>query len=288
MPMTLVKGEYRVVRAAPDGDSIRFYPDAADAWERAGLNVRPNAAGGAQLRLEGIDALETHYTPAVGDLRNLHQSHDLGRAAAAELLRLLGFEEVVRRDDEVVTSATPATRPGHIYTRFADKYGRAVAFAYAGTTDQPDLAAVFLDAAALAGSVNQQLLASGLEYPTYYSKLFVDLRAALNGAVEEARTAGRGVWPDDVTMKGVTVDSLATLTDVAIVLPKLFRRLVDYLSINNGDVSLAGLPAYLASRDDRLVVVSTGQITGFDNVLVVDGQTVRMTRPPEDLVFIEG
>jgi hypothetical protein len=132
------------------------------------------------------------------------------------------------------------------------------------------------------------LLASGLEYPTYYSKLFVDLRAALNGAVEEARAAGRGVWPDDVTMKGVTVDSLATLTDVAVVLPKLFRRLVDYLSINNGDVSLAGLPAYLASRDDRLVVVSTGQITGFDNVLVVDGQTVRMTRPPEDLVFIEG
>jgi endonuclease YncB( thermonuclease family) len=288
MPMTLIKGEYRVVGAAPDGDSIRFYPDAADAWERAGLNVRPNAAGGAQLRLEGIDALETHYTPAVGDLRNLHQPHDLGRAAAAELLRLLGFEEVVRRDDEVVTSATPATRPGHIYTRFADKYGRAVAFAYAGTTDQPDLAAVFLDAAALAGSVNQQLLASGLEYPTYYSKLFVDLRAALNGAVEEALTAGRGVWPDDVTMKGVTVDSLATLTDVAVVLPKLFRRLVDYLSINNGDVSLAGLPAYLASRDDRLVVVSTGQITGFDNVLVVDGQTVRMTRPPEDLVFIEG
>ena len=167
MPMTLIKGEYRVVGAAPDGDSVRFYPDAADAWERAGLNVRPNAAGGAQLRLEGIDALETHYTPAVGDLRNLHQPHDLGRAAAAELLRLLGFEEVVRRDDEVVTSATPATRPGHIYTRFADKYGRAVAFAYAGTTDQPDLAAVFLDAAALAGSVNQQLLASGLEYPTY-------------------------------------------------------------------------------------------------------------------------
>ena len=69
---------------------------------------------------------------------------------------------------------------------------------------------------------------------------------------------------------------------------KLFRRLVDYLSINNGDVSLAGLPAYLATRDDRLVVASTGQFTGFDNVLDIDGQTVRSTRPPEDLVFIEG
>ena len=90
MPMTVIKGGgYRVLGGAPDGDSIRFYPDAADAWERSGLRVRPNAAGGAQLRLEGIDALETHYAPTVGDLRNLHQPHDLGRAAAAELLRLL-------------------------------------------------------------------------------------------------------------------------------------------------------------------------------------------------------
>ena len=37
MPMTVIKGEYRVLGAAPDGDSIRFYPDAADGWERAGL-----------------------------------------------------------------------------------------------------------------------------------------------------------------------------------------------------------------------------------------------------------
>jgi hypothetical protein len=124
-------------------------------------------------------------------------------------------------------------------------------------------------------------------YPTYYSKLFVDLRAALNQAVAEARAADRGVWPDDLTTKGVTVDGLAVLTDAAVLLPKLFRRLVDYLSINSGDVSLAGLPAYLAIRDDRVIVASTGQVTGFDNILEVDGQTVRATRPPEDLVFIE-
>ena len=108
MPMTVIKGEYRVLGGAPDGDSIRFYPDAADAWERSGLRVRPNAAGGAQLRLEGIDALETHYAPTVGDLRNLHQPHDLGRAAAAELLRLLGFD-VRRGANEIVSAATPAT-----------------------------------------------------------------------------------------------------------------------------------------------------------------------------------
>jgi len=287
MPMTVIKGEYRVLGAAPDGDSIRFYPDAADAWERSGLRVRPNAAGGAQLRLDGIDALETHYTPTVGDLRNLHQPHDLGRAAAAELLRLLGFDDVWRGANEIVSAATPATRPGHILTRFADKYGRAVAFAFAGTTDGPDLASVFVDSATIAGSTNHRLLVSGLVYPTYYSKLFVDLRAALNEAVAEARAADRGVWPDDLTTKGVTVDSLAVLTDAAVLLPKLFRRLVDYLSINSGDVSLAGLPAYLATRDDRVIVASTGQVTGFDNILEVDGQTVRATQPPENLVFLE-
>jgi hypothetical protein len=165
--------------AAPDGDSVRFYPTADDAWRKAGLRVRANAAGGAQLRLEGIDALETHYTPSVGDLRKLHQPLEFGRAAAAELLRMLGFETIERGADEVVTAATPLTRPGYIMTRFADKYGRAVAFAFAGSTDEPDLGPVFLDPVGLAGSVNHQLLAAGLAYPTYYSKLFVDLRAAL-------------------------------------------------------------------------------------------------------------
>jgi endonuclease YncB( thermonuclease family) len=288
MPLMLIKGEYRVVGAAPDGDSVRFYPTADDAWRKAGLRVRANAAGGAQLRLEGIDALETHYTPSVGDLRKLHQPLEFGRAAAAELLRMLGFETIERGADEVVTAATPLTRPGYIMTRFADKYGRAVAFAFAGSTDEPDLGPVFLDPVGLAGSVNHQLLAAGLAYPTYYSKLFVDLRAALTQAVAETRADARGIWGHDLTQAGVTVDSLATLTDSAVILPKLFRRLADYLAINNGDVSLDGLPAYLATRDDRLFIISTGRATGFDNVIDVDGQTVKLTHPPEDLVFIEG
>ena len=27
MPMLVIAGEYRIVGAAPDGDSVRFYPD---------------------------------------------------------------------------------------------------------------------------------------------------------------------------------------------------------------------------------------------------------------------
>jgi endonuclease YncB( thermonuclease family) len=61
MPLTVIKGRFRVAGAAPDGDSARFYPEDPDAFAKAGLRVRANAKGGVQLRLDGIDALETHY-----------------------------------------------------------------------------------------------------------------------------------------------------------------------------------------------------------------------------------
>src|SRR4051794_4598277 len=60
MPMTLVKGHHRIVGASPDGDFVRFYPQDPDVWSRAGIAVRTNSTGGVQLRLDAIDALETH------------------------------------------------------------------------------------------------------------------------------------------------------------------------------------------------------------------------------------
>jgi hypothetical protein len=71
--------------------------------------TRSNAmvAGAAQLRLDAIDALETHYgTPRT------HQPLGLAHAAAAELLDWLGFSNVVRAQDETVTSSTPDAVPG--------------------------------------------------------------------------------------------------------------------------------------------------------------------------------
>jgi hypothetical protein len=47
MPMTLLKGHYRVVGAFPDGDWIRFYPqDPGMCEEAAGIAVRANSTGG--------------------------------------------------------------------------------------------------------------------------------------------------------------------------------------------------------------------------------------------------
>src|SRR3712207_1130859 len=130
MPLTLLRGKFLITGSSPDGDSIRFYPTDASIWARAGIRVRANAHGGVQLRLDAIEALETHSPPRSGPVP-WRQNTELGNGAAAKLLDLLGFGEVTRGAGEIVTTAIPAVRQGAILTRSADKYGRAVATVFA-------------------------------------------------------------------------------------------------------------------------------------------------------------
>jgi uncharacterized protein (DUF952 family) len=286
MPLHIIKGHYRLLGTEPDGDSLRFHPSDPNAFTTLHLAAQLNSKGGNQLRLEAIDALETHYNPRVPGGFLQHQPLELAHAAAAELLRLLGFTDV-QRDGERVTASTPEETEGYILTRFADKYGRAVSFAFAGPSDHEDLASVFVDEELLGQSANYQLVASGLVYPTYYSKLFPDLRNALTAAANQARSDQAGVWAEDATTSGAAVTSLEALNDELVIMPKLFRRLVDFLALGDGDISLAGFLAFLESRDDRLFVISEAHATGLDNITRVDGQTVRLLHPPDDLIFME-
>jgi hypothetical protein len=54
------------------------------------------------------------------------------------------------------------------------------------------------------------------------------------------------VWAEDATISGATVTSLQELDDQLVILPKLFRRLIDYLALGAGDISLAGFVAFLS------------------------------------------
>ena len=286
MPMLCLAGTFRILSTEPDGDSIRFYADDAAQWERVpGPNaVRTNAGGGAQLRLDGIDALETHYSPRGGG--PLHQPVALAHQARDELVRWLGFR-AIERSGETVTAATPDELPGYLLTRGADVYGRCVALIGRGDPPAPSGTQAMVRVAELRRTANHRLIATGLAYPTFYLKLYPDLRAELVKQSHLARDANKGVWAGDRTQKGVDVESLATLTDEAVLLPKLFRRLVDYLAINDRDVALDGFPAYLAQRQDPVFILSTGTYTGFDFVVSVRGQVVKLTTAPEDLVFQE-
>ena len=288
MPFTLIRGTFRVVGASPDGDSVRFYPDNQDAFLIARLRVRTNAHGGAQLRLDAIDALETHYTPTNSRVR-WHQPLDLAGAASSALLADLGFGAVQRDPDGNVTAASPAETRGHILTRFADVYGRPVSFVFSGERQRtPDLGSVRLEPAGLRASVNWRQLYAGLAYPTYYSKLFPDLRDELTAAVSEARDRGLGVWERDVTTTGFRLESRAQLSDHLIILPKLFRRLAEYLDLDTtGGASLARFEQFLQSSADALFTIPDGHSTTLDTLVHVRRQRIRLTVPPENIVFRE-
>mgnify|MGYP001088064252 CR=1 FL=1 len=67
MPFTLIKGMFHVQNYSPDGDSIRFRPQNAQLVRHLdGPPAKFNGRGHVQLRLEAIDALETHYNPPSG------------------------------------------------------------------------------------------------------------------------------------------------------------------------------------------------------------------------------
>ncbi|MEV6105321.1 nuclease [Streptomyces sp. NPDC051940] len=287
MPMLVIEGTYRVTGAGPDGDSVRFYPADPNHWDLipGPHRVRRNRAGGAQLRLDGIDALETHYTPPHGT--RLHQPAPFADEAADALLAWLGFTGVLRDDDRRVTAAEPAQVPGYILSRAADVYGRCVAFAGRGVAPAPSGRPYFVDTELIRQTANHRQLEQGLAYPTFYRRLYVGLRRALSAAAVSAREAGLGLWPSDLTASGAKIEGTGSLTDGAVLMPKLFRRLADYLALGDGDPSLAAFRAFLDQRDDRLTVLSTGQFTELSTVVEVSDQTVRMTRPPEDVVFDE-
>ncbi|MGZ3096989.1 thermonuclease family protein [Streptomyces sp. H62] len=283
MPMLLIKGLYAIKGSQPDGDTVHFTADDPAEWSLVGGGggraVEHSAVGRAKLRLDAVDALETHYGPS-----HDHQPLQFAHAARDELLKSLGFTDVQRQPDETVTATTPETVPGFVLTRGADVHGRCIALAGAGTAPGTSGMEIDVDVAVLRTTVNHHLIAQGLAYPTFYRSLFTSLRTEMSAVAVRAREARRGLWASDVTTAGAKIEGLSSLTDDVVILPKLFRRTVDYLRLA---MPLSCYPAFLAGGQDRYSVLSTGERrAGLHHIVeVTNGHTVRMTRQPEELVF---
>ena len=125
-------------------------------------------------------------------------------------------------------------------------------------------------------------MAAGLAYGTYYSGLFYDLRRKITQAVVAARKAGKGFWPQDKTKSGVDASSVTALQDREIMLPKLFRRLIAFMGSGG---SVAGFKQVLATHPDPVIELKTGHFTNLDTFIDVQGDQVRLTVNPEQLVF---
>jgi hypothetical protein len=124
----------------PDGDTIKFLPDTPGLVEglprRSGIPPDPNARG-ISVRLEGIDALETHFAET-------HQELARANAARDVPLRLLGFTGVTFWADlpNKVQTAGQDWLPGHVLSNGIDANGRLIGFVYPGVPDRPDGCAV--------------------------------------------------------------------------------------------------------------------------------------------------
>ena len=274
MPFHIIRGTFHVKGYSPDGDSIRFKADNKNHWGLlSGPPANLNGHDHAQLRLEAIDTLETHF-------QNVHQPLNFAKQALEHLLAQVGITGVQwNAQNTQITQANDGT-PGYIISREVEKNRRPVAFAFSGAPSEVDGATVFLDSARVQQSANAEILRSGLAYPTYYEGLFPDLRAALSALVTAARQGNMGLWPQDKTNVGFVVTGLQSITQDHVILPKLFRRLVTYLE---GGGSLINFRQSIAT--EQVLIISTAHATHFDTVVDVNGNTVKMTEVPENLMF---
>ncbi|MEW6660478.1 MAG: thermonuclease family protein [Thermodesulfobacteriota bacterium] len=268
-----ISGTFHVDGYTPDGDSLHFQAQNADNWEKlGGQPVKLNPRGQAQLRLEGIDALEMNF-------EGRHQPLKYAQAARDFLLSQLEIRSNLFGPAHARDGAA-----GYLLSRNVDKYRRPVAFVFTGAPAWPDGEKVFLDAAHIRKSVNYLLLQAGLVYPTYYEGLYADLREELTRGCRGARTNGRGLWPQDCTNSGVVMDGLNSLTTKCILLPKLFRRLVRFIK---EDRDISGFRGYLEANPDPLTHLPTGRGANLAAFVRVEGRAIKLTAAPEDLVFAE-
>lgn len=286
MPFTLIRGRFHVRNYSPDGDSIRFEPeDTGLVHALAGSRPKFNARNHVQLRIEAIDTLETHYAPPSGG-GSLHQPLDHAHRATDALLQFVGIENIEWDNrHETITDAIDGVR-GYILARTVEKNGRPVAFVYSGVPSEADGADVMLDVARLEESYNYMALAKGHAYATFYRGLFHDLRDSLASAAKSARKASLGVYQDDKTNTGFSASSLRSITNDYTILPKLFRRLSEYM-VNYGEAE--GFKNKLRQSREPVLDLRTSNFTHFDTFVeqASGSDNIQLMRFPEELVFDE-
>ena len=280
MSFKVIKGTFHIVGYSPDGDSLRFKADNPDHWQSlGGGKVRLNAKQYAQLRIEAIDTLETHY-------KSQHQPKKYAEAATAYLFKQLGIRNVVWNASGSKVSAADDGVSGYIISRAAERYGRPVSFVFSGKNKLNDGEEIFLDKKIARKSVNYKMLTKGLAYPTFYDGMFYDLRELFAAGTKKARKGKTGVWKADKTNSYFAVDGLESVTDQHVMLPKLFRRITAYIK-ETGSFDANDFIQQLEKKPEKVLVLSILHFTHFDNLIAVNSKgKIKLKNKPENLVFL--
>ncbi len=277
---TAIKGTFHVVGYSPDGDSIRFKAHNKNNWQKVnGYKLRLNKKDHAQLRIEAIDTLETHY-------KGKHQPSSNADAATTKLFEILGINNVVWYPSHYKVKSADDGVEGYILTRFVERYGRPVSFVYGNSLNLEDGQEVRIDDVIAKQSVNYQMLLSGYAYPTFYDGLFYDLRELFANAVQIARKINNGIWKLDQTNKFFKVENMESITDDNVILPKLFRRICAFIKAN-GTFNTNDFLKYVKQKNEKVFILSQLHFTHFDN-LISKGENgqIKINEKPENLIFI--
>lgn len=279
MAWTWVRGELVIAGYQPDGDSVRFVPtDLATLRSlENGTRVEPSTRDGSvQLRLDAIDTPESHYQG---------QAQPLALPARDTLLAAAGFRDVAFDARGTVTGSTPAPVPAAIAASLVELHGRPVATLFVGddAAAHADGDTVEPSADLVDRSVNAEQTRNGRAYLTLYSTTPEPVRERF---VELARGAdGAGsVWAADRSGGFRLTQQSDVGPDGALVLPKLFRRVTDYLA---SDATGGFLDWLTAQGEDNDPVEVGGRRTALAALVREQGDQVSLTASPLDLVFLE-
>lgn len=260
----VIKGKFVIVGKEPDGDSVRFIADNLELYEALHRNyrIKPSRDGSVQLRFEGIDATEVHYGGA---------AQPLGVQSRDQLLTWMGFSNIQYKGNRVEASEPDAVS-GVILSQAADANGRPISYVLL-EEEAKNLEAegwIRVDKTLLKKTLNFKLLAQGLAYYTVYTSTPFNHRKTLREAALAARKANRAIWEVDATQEFVLVDKNSIIApDGQVILPKLFRRSIDYLkSVDEG---------FRGNLQDWLISISQGSRNENDRVLIRDAVEVNLS-----------
>ena len=267
----IIKGTFHVKGYQPDGDSIRFKADRDSNWT---FFPGADAEKKKQLRIEAIDALETHYN-------GYHQPMPFAIAALEKLLSLLGITNVKYSLSVTTIVAANDGKPGFIASTGMDNYKRPISFLFPANAPLTDGAVIDISQLPLEQSINYLLLREGLVYPTFYTTTELSVVDKFRIATQRARIGGRGLWAIDRT-PDFTIWDTRTIQDEVLILPKLFRRLVGFFDRYQDFAELSG---YMVKQQDSLQLVDDPKPRSLASLMSIRGRRLKLKTPVEDILF---
>ncbi len=271
----VIAGTFHVKGFQPDGDSIRFQANNPANWDFYKWKTEADkATKKKQLRVESIDAMETHYD-------GYHQPRPFALAALESLLELLGIQSVTYSLGLTQIVDADDGKAGFIASATIDSFGRPVSYLFPKSAKLTDGAVMDSATLPIEDSLNFQLAREGLVYPTFYTTTDRVFAEKIRAVVSRARKTKRGIWSIDKTFD-FTIWDIRTLEEDILLVPKLFRRLVGFFD-SYADFSQLG--EYMAKQRDNLVLWDGTKKKSLAELMKISGRRIQMKTPIEDILF---